>query len=243
MDKQKSISGEIVPVNDITEPEKKRMFELMDEYYEGSNWQHFLKDLSEKAHVIMLRDSQTRDIQGFSTQMTLEAQVDGVLTKALFSGDTIINKDYWGESALAGLWGKYALSLIDSNPHTPLFWFLISKGYKTYKFLPVFFNEFYPRADKPTPVYEKRVIDAFARLKFPDLYDAEKGIILADDKKDKLRGGVADITEARLRDEHIRYFVERNPNWKSGDELACIAPLSRANFNRMAYRAIESVSK
>ncbi len=243
MDKEKSISGEIVTVGDITKLEKKRMFELMDTYYENANWQHFQEDLSEKTHVIMLRDLQTRKIQGFSTQMTLETQVEGVLTKALFSGDTIINKDYWGESALAGLWGKYAVSLIDSNPDTPLFWFLISKGYKTYKFLPVFFNEFYPRFNKQTPTYEKKIIDAFARLKFTDLYDQEKGLIRTDDKKDKLKKGIAEVTEARLRDEHIRYFIERNPNWKNGEELACIAPLSRANFNRMAYRAIKSVEK
>ena len=79
MNKEKSISGEIVAVSNITEQEKKRMFQLMDEYYECSNWQHFLGDLSEKAHVIMLRDSQTRDIQGFSTQMTLETDRKSVV--------------------------------------------------------------------------------------------------------------------------------------------------------------------
>jgi hypothetical protein len=55
-----------------------------------------------------------------------------------------------------------------------------------------------------------------------------------------LRSGVAEITEQRLRDPHVRFFAERNPGHASGDELCCIAPLTRENFTPAAYRVIGS---
>ena len=32
---------------------------------------------------------------------------------------------------------------MEGFPHHDLFWFLISKGFRTYRFLPVFFKEFF----------------------------------------------------------------------------------------------------
>src|SRR5205823_6261147 len=102
--------------------------------------------------VIQLIDPVTDALCGFSTQALLDVDVAGRRpVKALFSGDTIIDRGHWGVSALTRVWGRLALSLIDALPSTELYWFLISKGYKTYRFLPVFFREFYPRHDAPTP--------------------------------------------------------------------------------------------
>jgi hypothetical protein len=54
----------------------------------------------------------------------------------------------------------------------------------------------------------------------------------------RLRSGVADLSPERLRDRHVRFFAERNPGHSGGDELCCLAPLTRANFTRAAYRVI-----
>src|SRR3989338_2545040 len=220
------LSGGVVPVTGLTDSEINRMFYHMVQNYEGIERKTFDRDLSEKSDVILLKDTEQGQIQGFSTLVVLEELVRGNKTKALFSGDTIIDKQYWGDSELESHWGKYAFSLIDKNLGTPLFWFLMSKGYKTYRFLPVFFNEFYPRYDKQTPPYEQEVLDAFASRKFPLNYDPKAGLILFDGHKDRLRQGIADIDESRLKNPHASYFVQRNPNWAKGDELACIIPLT-----------------
>jgi len=233
-----NLHGEVVSISDITSSERNRMFDLMSENYDGIKRETFERDLSEKSDIILLTDSNDLRIQGFSTLVVLEELVRGVKTRALFSGDTIINREYWGDTELEHHWGKYAFSLIDKNPGVPLFWFLMSKGYKTYRFLPVFFNEFYPRHDKQTPDYEQEVLDTFARKKYPLNYDPEKGLVLFQGKKDRLKQGVADIEERRMKDPHIRYFFERNPNWQNGDELCCIMPLKKDNFNKMALRVI-----
>src|SRR5439155_11047971 len=128
--------------------------------------------------------------------------------------------------------------LIDAHPDAELYWFLISKGYKTYRFLPVFFREFFPCHDAPTPAATQAVIDALARSRYPDDYDAGAGIIRAGAWQYRLREGLADVTPERLRDPHVRFFQARNPGHAQGDELCCVAPLTRANFTPAAYRVI-----
>ena len=94
-----------------------------------------------KQWVILLYD-QSR-LCGFSTQVLFDFPHENRDDKILFSGDTIIDKCRWGSLALPVAWGRLMLSL-ESRPHGELYWLLTSKGYKTYRFLPVFFHEFYP---------------------------------------------------------------------------------------------------
>jgi hypothetical protein len=128
--------------------------------------------------------------------------------------------------------------LIDEHPPGSLFWFLISKGYKTYRFLPVFFHEFYPRYDAALSARMGRLLDAFGRHKYPESYDPLRRVVRADSAKDHLRAGIADLTAARLRDPHVAFFAEANPGYASGDELCCLAPLTRENFTPAACRVI-----
>jgi hypothetical protein len=230
--------GRLVHAVDLTPQDRDTMFGLMDRHYAQVYRAAFEADLDEKRWVIQVVDPDTETICGFSTQMLLEVDVDGRPIKALFSGDTIVAREHWGDNALAHVWGRLALSLMDALGESDLYWFLISKGYKTYRFLPVFFREFYPRYDTPTPVWIRDVIDVLGRARYPEWYDPAAGIIRAGPGKDRLREGIADITPERLRDPHVRFFVERNPGHSQGEELCCLAPLSRKNFTTAAHRVL-----
>lgn len=235
----KNLDGEVVGINSLLESNIDEMYGLMASYYDNVNRSTFQRDLSEKRDVILLRDSNEGTIKGFSTLMLLEQTVDQKPITALFSGDTIIDKEYWGTNKLPKWWGRYAFSLIDEIPDRELYWFLMSKGYKTYRFLPVFFNEFHPRRGVEFPEREKRILDAFAYSKFPEHYNPETGVISFGGKKDHLKQGVADVDESRMQNPDIKYFVERNPGWESGDELACLVRLTKDNFNRMGHRVVK----
>jgi hypothetical protein len=225
-------------VTDLSTGQRDAMFGLMDRHYVNVRRPFFDADLNEKQWVIEVCESAGGRLCGFSTQRLMEVEVEGRPVTALFSGDTIIEREHWGDQALAHIWGGLALSLIDAHPGAELYWFLISKGYKTYRFLPVFFHEFYPRCDFATPVNAKSVIDALARARYPDEYDEAAGVIRTTAWQYRLRAGLADITSERLADPHVRFFQERNPGHLRGDELCCLAPLTRANFTRAAYRVI-----
>ncbi len=82
------------------------------------------------------------------------------------------------------------------------------------------------------------MIDALGRARYPAAYDPAAGLVRTGPGKDCLRDGVADITPERLRDPHVRFFAERNPRHKDGEELCCLAPLSRENFTPAAYRVL-----
>jgi hypothetical protein len=232
------LKGLLVPTAALTDAQREEMFALMCGHYENVTRPAFGADLAEKRWVILLLDPQIEAVCGFSTQRLLEVGVAGRPVTALFSGDTIVARDLWGDSALAHVWGRLALSLIDSLPGAELYWFLISKGYKTYRFLPLFFHEFYPRHDAPTPAWARAVTDALGAHKFPGAYDPAAGVVRGGPGKDRLRPGVADLTSERLRDPHVRFFAGRNPGHARGDELCCLAPLTRANFTAAAYRVI-----
>ena len=232
------LRSEIIPIADIGSEQRAQMFALMTQYYAGMKRDVFEADLSEKRWVIELLEGDTGKIRGFSTQMILESAVGNWPIRALFSGGSIVNRSCWGQTVLAQAWGRLALTLIGENPAQKLFWFLISKGYKTYRYLPVFFREFYPRPDVATPGWAVETIDALARRKYTGAYDAQAGIIRAQPSGCRLRRGIADITPERLRDPHIRFFMERNPGHDRGDELCCIAPLTRENFTAAASRQL-----
>jgi hypothetical protein len=232
------LKGLLVPTPAVTDAQRDAMFVLMDRHYENVTRTAFANDLSEKQWVILLLDPQTEEVCGFSTQVLLDASVAGRPIKALFSGDTIVDRDRWGDPALAHVWGRLALSLLDSLPDIELYWFLISKGYKTYRFLPLFFREFYPRYEVPTPGWALAVIDAFGRSRYGDRFDSAAGIIRAGPSGDRLRPGVADLTPERGNNSHVQFFAARNPGHARGDELCCLAPLTRANFLPAAYRVI-----
>lgn len=227
-----------VAVADIDSRRHEQMFELMKQYYAGIRRDSFARDLHEKQWVIELIDRETRQLRGFSTQMVISVEVNGQVVRALFSGDTIVDRGCWGQSVLAQAWGRLALSLIDDSAPRDLFWFLISKGYKTYRYLPVFFREFYPRFDAPTPDWARQTINALGRAKFSTLYDGDTGIVRAEPYGCRLRRGVAEIGPERLRNPHVRFFAERNPGHPLGDELCCIAPITRENFTLAANRPL-----
>src|SRR5438874_9967725 len=129
------LKGFLVRTSAVTEQQRGEMFALMCRHYDNVDPSTFAADLAEKQWVILLLDPQTEALCGFSTQVLLDAEVAGQPVKALFSGDTIVARERWGDNTLAQVWGRLALSLIDRLPASELYWFLISKGYKTYRFL------------------------------------------------------------------------------------------------------------
>jgi len=226
----------ITPAIDLSKKHVHDMLRIMQAYYCNVTRDQFLKDLAEKEWVILLWENGR--ICGFSTQMLFNHDVEGHQIQAIFSGDTVIDKNYWHSLALPVAWGRLMLSVLSDHPGRQLYWFLISKGYKTYRFLPVFFREFYPSCMKETPTLEKVLISSLGKRKFGDQFDSESGIIRASEGSQYLRPGVADITEIRRRDKHIAFFEKANPGHANGDELVCIARCHENNLKPFILRRL-----
>ena len=83
----------------------------------------------------------------------------------------------------------------------------------------------------------KHVIDTLAKVRYGDRYDAASGVVRFENAT-PLRQGVADITNARLRDPMVSFFAKKNPDHVRGDELACITEISRLNLTRAGERMV-----
>src|ERR1700722_2157889 len=220
------LSGRLLAVSDLSVADRDSMLDLMQRHYVQVEPSRFLADLAEKHWVIQVIDPSTNRLCGFSTQMLLEVAVDGRRIHSLFSGDTIVDRRHWGDPVLSHVWGRLALSLIDQLRGRELYWFLISQGYRTYRFLPVFFRAFYPRTATETPRSMKQILDALAGHKFAERYDSELGIVRANADHYRLRNDLAEVTSGRRNDPHVDYFLRRNSGHSNGDELCCLAPLT-----------------
>ncbi|MBZ5636155.1 MAG: hypothetical protein LAO55_23755 [Acidobacteriia bacterium] len=235
------LTGSVVPRKNLTPGERDRMYCLMEIYFAGTHRVQFEADLAEKEAVVLLRDARSTEIQGFSTLMRIETEVDHQEVVAFFSGDTIVDQQYRGETTLSRLWSRTVFAeadrIVAERPSTKVYWFLICSGYKTFRFLPVFFREFYPNPAAPTPPEIKRILDALGERKFGDQYHPESGIVRFRSPT-PVRGGVADVTEQRLADPLIAFFTCVNSGYRLGDELACLTEISRSNLTRAGERAV-----
>lgn len=206
----------------LTHRDRDAMFALYTAYFATTDRVTFERDLAEKEWVILLCDDDGR-IDGFSTLMRSRV---GEAT-VFFSGDTIVARHRWGTLDLPRLWAQHVFAHADGNTY----WFLISSGWRTYRFLPLFFRDFYPRDTTMKPL-----LDTIAAAKFGDAYDARTGVVrLATPAP--LREGVSD-PEARMGNPHVRFFVEANPGHADGDELACLVRVGIDNLTSAGLRMI-----
>jgi len=235
------LAGSVVPRSALSARERTEMYQLFETYFSGATRAQFESDLAEKETVVLLRDGGNERIQGFSTLMRLEARVDGREIVAFFSGDTIVAREYRGETELSRLWSRTVFAEADriraKRPATDIYWFLICSGYKTWRFLPVFFREFYPNPDAPTPDHLQNVLHTLGERKFGGQYQRETGVVRLRGAT-PLRAGVADVTEQKLRDPRVAFFTRKNPGYLEGDELACLAAISRGNLTRAGERMV-----
>jgi hypothetical protein len=207
----------------------------MERYYENVRRERFEADLAEKEWVTLLHEIDGGALQGFSTLMRLEEEIDGEPVTAFFSGDTVVSRRYWRETLLHRLLGGLFFSLAEGVRDRTVYWFLISSGYKTYRMLPVFFRTFYPSHEHACPSYVRRIMDRLASRKFPDEYDAERGVVRLR-QATPLKAGVADVTDQRLKDPHVAFFQRVNPGHIHGDELVCLTEVDRGNLTAAGRR-------
>lgn len=227
MKKREYVKARVVPVKQLGLGSRVQMYRIFQTYYDGATWDQFQHDLSEKNDVILLENF-AGCICGFSTLQWKTIELDGRNVIGVFSGDTILEQKYWGNPALGIKFLSYLWNLKLQNIGKPVYWFLISKGYKTYLLMANNFGHSYPHFRRTTPSFEKKLMDQFYSEKFGNLYFPERGIVsLSTGPTCKLRHQVAPITESlKTNIPSIGFFAYRNPNWAQGDELACIAKMT-----------------
>ena len=231
----RGLNAEVWEVMRLSEALKAAMYGLYNTYYEATCPQRFFDDLNNKDTVILLRDEQGQ-LHGFSTLACISFEYQGVRHRAIFSGDTIVDDRYWGQHALAFSWIRHAGRIKAEERQTPLYWFLISKGYRTYRYLPVFSKSYYPHWRQPTPPREQSIINTLAWRRFGHHYDTDSGVVYFPESRGQLKPRWAKVLPQDLCRPEVQYFLRRNPGYARGDELVCLTELHPDNLRPLARR-------
>lgn len=222
-------------IDSISVSNVRQMYDIYSKYYERTSLDIFLRDLSKKSGVILIHRKSDDQIVGFSTLQFFDFQVDGKRVRGVFSGDTVVEKEYWGSNALANTFYRRLCIERFKHPFVPFYWFLISKGYKTYLLMTNNFYNYYPNINGKDQKYQ-RVAEEFCGKTFPEAFDRERMLLDFGTDYVSLKETVADITpEERARDPKIAFFEQRNPSWNRGTELPCLASCDYESFFRSLW--------
>jgi hypothetical protein len=217
----------ILRVNELSPHVIDSMLRILIKYYANTTQENFHRDLFSKTAAICLFNPISHNLIGFSTLSEFMHTVDGQEYAILFSGDTIIEKEFWGSQALVLGFGEYMVSMMNRYSNNEIYWFLISKGIRTYKYLPAFFKEYYPNHVSKTPEKHQRIMDSLATLLFPDIYDKSAGVLRVVDAQ-YLKSEY--FPSPHPNNEIETFYFSRNPGYVKGDELVCLTALRADNI-------------
>jgi hypothetical protein len=240
------LTGRIVPRAALDGAQRTGMFSLLCAHFAGVDWDTFGADLAEKNFALLLEDASGR-LRGFSTLLVYASRVKPGVT-VVYSGDTIVERGWWGSPALPLTWLRAVRNITPSYEGREVWWLLLTSGFRTYRFLPVFFRRFTPRYDDSThdqssndsTVDECALLAMLAAERFGDRFDAASGIVrLA--RPQTLVPELLDVPDGRAADRDIAFFLERNPGYVDGDELACLSRIDESNLTPAARRIARSL--
>jgi hypothetical protein len=226
-------TARLVPRSELTGGDIGRMCELLSAHFEGVTCDQFRRDIDRKNFALLMERDE--ELVGFTTILAYETAFDGEPLSVIFSGDTIVAPAAWNTPTLPRAWIESVVELRKLYPRGRYLWLLITSGFRTYRLLPLFWREFFPRHDSPTPAAWQAMIDHVAQQRFGRQYDAASGVVRLDHPQ-RLRDALAGIPVGRADDPHIAYFVARNPGHARGDELVCVTELSPLNLTAAGRR-------
>jgi hypothetical protein len=229
-----------VPRAELTRCQRDEMFRLLDVHFEGVTPEQFDRDLEEKDWILWFARDET--LVGFSTLQVFAAPHEGGCINVIYSGDTVMAPEAWGSPVLARAWIALVRELQRGTADGAWYWLLLSSGYRTYRFLPVFWREFWPRHDARVPDDTRQLINALARSRFGDRFDDDSGVVRFDQPQ-RLKPHLAAVPNGRADNPHVRFFLERNPGHASGDELVCLTELSDANLTAAGVRMVRGANR
>ena len=211
---------------------------MMDLYfasYEGSDAGIFNADLNKKDKALIIYHGET--LVGFTTLKSYDASWGIRKIRVVYSGDTVVRKDHWGQQELARAWLEEIGHIKAARMDRPLYWFLLVKGHRTYKFLTAFARTFYPNQARDRNDL-KPLADILANDMFGDNYCPDTGVVRFNGSRGHLAPGIAWPTAAELTRSDTRFFLSANPGYLNGEELVCVCELELFNMKPLAQRIV-----
>jgi hypothetical protein len=236
LEPQGTLIARTVPVCEVNAQTRAQAFALFQRAYEATDRARFERDFSEKQLCILLRDRGDHALKGFSTVHLRRVECGDVAGTLIFSGDTVIDRAYWGQKQLQLAFVRLLIGQKLRAPRRKLYWFLVSKGWRTYILMANAFPHAVPRYDRADDPLLRSLLDHVAAARFGAQYDPACGVVRYATPHERVREGLAPVTEGLQVNPHVRFFAERNPGHLKGNELACLAEVRLRDVARTVAR-------
>jgi hypothetical protein len=222
--------GDILRQGELGDAIVAELFHLYARYYAPTTLAVFARDLASKSYSIVVRDPKGR-IRGFSTVARFSMMSEAGEIEVLFSGDTVVERSFWGEQTLPFRWIEEAGRIKAERRDVPLYWLLITKGHRTFRYLPGFATAYYPGPALGLHGLRNEI----AHRLFGDRFECRTGILRPDvDCPTALRPEFAGLDPARLGTSNVQAFLAQNPGHAQGEELVCLCELAAENLRPRA---------
>jgi len=230
------LAARILPADALPGETVERMYAVYAAHYDACDTARFRADLAAKDYVILLEDAE--GLRGFSTAAHYRFPAAGGPVAVLFSGDTVIDRRVWGQQALSRSFARLAGALHAREQSTSLYWLLISKGHRTYRYLNVFARRFFPHPD-----FEDGELAGLAReiaaARFGAAYDPRAGVVAFAQSQGHLKADLAQVPARAAGRAEVAYFLQRNPGYRVGHELVCLTRLAPDNLRALVRDEFE----
>lgn len=210
-------------VSMLTDARREQMAEIYFQSYAGSDLSCFLSDLKNKDETLLLEYK--GELVGFSNIQFYEREQAVII----YSGDTIVMPEHWKQQMLHRAWIMRMGLLKTQMPDKKLYWFLLVKGIRTYKYLKVFARKFYPHWLYDEPELQ-RLASYLATEKFGSLYNAKTGVVECPEYYGHLKESLAQIPDSLQSKPEVDFFLHKNPHYALGHELVCLCELAQENI-------------
>jgi hypothetical protein len=226
----------VIRIEALTDNVIQAMASLYLDNFDGTSEATFRSDLVDKDEVILLYCE--GHLVGFTTLKVFKTAWRGSSVHIVYSGDTIVSQMHWGQQELAFAWISRIGQIKRSAPDLPLFWFLLVKGHRTFKYLSVFGKSFFPHWLVPREDL-KSLADQLARAKFGSDYDPITGVVKFPASRGHLKAVIADPSPEEMTKAATQFFFLKNPDYRIGNELVCICELELFNMKPLTARIFQ----
>jgi hypothetical protein len=220
-------------VASLSAGEKAALAQLYLNYYDACDEARFQRDLADKSEVLLLYQGEC--LVGFTTFLVYPFAWQRQTLRIVFSGDTVVAREHWGQQTFTYAWAARMGQLYLAAPEIPLYWFLIVKGHRTYRYLPLIGREFFPHWRVMRPDLQV-LADALAQARFGTDYNPASGVIHFAHSHGHLKAEIAWPDERAAKKEAVAFFLQCNPGFWQGDELVCLCPLTPDNMSSFCRR-------
>ena len=231
------IAAALIAQPALTAAHRDAMFQLLAAHFDGVTRAEFERDLAEKNWALLLMRGER--LVGFTTLLAYVTSFQDEQIAVIYSGDTIVAPVAWGGSKLPRAWIAAVNQLRASLTPARCFWLLLTSGFRTYRFLPVFWRDFWPQQGAPTPSAQSRLLEHLARGRFGHQFDPATGLVRFPHPQ-RLCKTLNLVPAGRAVDPHVAFFLGRNPGHAQGDELVCITEIAPENLTAAGQRVVNS---